>query len=125
MEFFAIADVAWDEADIKNHIRLDKLTEIHCDLHLIKKELSGGWFHSPWDEFYITLDQIKGGIRSFMPDCPNAFTWSITTGFPPAPDKIVIHGSINRTEHKPDFIESIKEFIEDFKDGIEAYSKEI
>ncbi|WP_212636870.1 hypothetical protein [Desulfacinum hydrothermale] len=73
-----------------------------------------------WGRFVIHREKINGGVRFTMPECPNAFPWTVTTGFPPALDKIVVHGTLNRTEHDPDFVESMEEFFAHWKEGLES-----
>jgi hypothetical protein len=50
-----------------------------------------------------------------MPECPNALAWTITI------DKervLTIHCTINKMTHDPDFVESIIEFVRDWKKGL-------
>jgi hypothetical protein len=72
-----------------------------------------------WSEFPVQRQLIRGGVRFALTTCPNALAWTITNGFPPAPDNVVIHGTINRTEHDVDFVESIVEFLETWRLGVE------
>ena len=50
----------------------------------------------------------------------NAFAWTATTGFPPAPDKVVIHCTINRREHDADFVSTIEQFTDDWRQALES-----
>jgi hypothetical protein len=72
-----------------------------------------------WGEFRIHRQAINGGVRFTMPDCPNAMSWTVTTGFEPDPARTVVHATINRTEHDPDFIESIEDWVQAWKNGLE------
>ena len=74
--------------------------------------------------FFVERQLIKGGVRFSLPECPNALAWTITTGFEPAPDKVIIHCTINRLEHDEDFIESIELFVKSWKIGLEALQLE-
>ena len=56
-----------------------------------------------------------------MLDCPNALAWTVTTGFPPARDKIVVHLTINRERKQAEFIEEIQAFLEDLENGLLEY----
>ena len=73
-----------------------------------------------WGEFTVQRQLIRGGVRFTLPECPNALAWTITTGLAPEPDKVVIHCTINRPTHDPDFIESIESFIDAWKTGLET-----
>jgi hypothetical protein len=54
-----------------------------------------------------------------MLDCPNALAWTITCGYPPTRDKIVIHLTINREQKPQEFIEEINEFLDGWMKGLE------
>ncbi|WP_018880586.1 hypothetical protein [Thioalkalivibrio sp. ALE30] len=63
-----------------------------------------------WGEFRVHREVINGGVRLSLPDCPNGLAWTLTTGHPPDPQAVVLHLTINRQEHDPDFIESLEAF---------------
>jgi hypothetical protein len=44
-----------------------------------------------------------------MLDCPNALAWTVTTGYPPARDKLVVHLTINRERKQDEFLEEIRQ----------------
>jgi hypothetical protein len=46
--------------------------------------------------------------------------WTLTAQEDSAPSGagVLIHATINRTEHDPDFIESIEAFVEDWRAGL-------
>ena len=73
-----------------------------------------GSIYCLWGEFKINREQLKDGIRFSMPDCPNALAWTITKD----DGKLIIHCTINKKQHDPDFIDSIKEFVDDWKIGL-------
>lgn len=60
-----------------------------------------------------------GGVRFSVPDCPNALAWTVTTGYPPEPNRIVLHATINRTEHDEEFLAATKDLLATFKAGLE------
>jgi hypothetical protein len=47
--------------------------------------------------------------------------WTVTTGHLPNPANTVIHLTINRAEQDPDFVDSIRQFVDDWKAGLEAH----
>lgn len=122
MEFFAIAHVE-TQPEILHALTVEKLNqycaEIDTVLH-VEHENSAD-IYCLWGQFTVHRQLINGGVRFSMPTCPNALAWTITTGFAPEPKKIVIHATINRTEHDPDFIESIQAFIQAWKLGLEQH----
>ena len=62
-----------------------------------------------------------GGVRFSMLNCPNALAWTITTGYPPAREKIIVHLTINRERKQEEFIEEIQLFLEDLGNGIASF----
>ena len=120
MEFYALAEVALSPEALQEKITLEALPEL-CESFAIVDCLEGNscQVESVWGRFQVTRQEINGGLRFTMPTCPNCFSWTITTGFPPAPEKVVIHGTINRPEHEEWFIESMEEFVEQWKAGLE------
>jgi hypothetical protein len=121
MEFFATANVNMDPESIREKITLatlpdycesfaqvDCLAEDSCEVESI------------WGRFQVTRQEITGGLRFTMPTCPNCFAWTITSGLPPTPDKVVIHSTFNRQEHEQWFIESMEEFVQQWKAGLEG-----
>lgn len=61
-----------------------------------------------------------GGVRFWVPDCPNALAWTVTTGYPPYPERIVIHATINRTDHNREFIDATVALMKTLKNGLET-----
>lgn len=117
MEFFAIADVRTTEEELRYRLKIESLSDWCGSISGIR---SDDEIDSVWGVFRVHREEIRGGVRFTLPTCPNAFAWTVTTGFPPAEDKVVIHCTINRRDHDPDFIESIEDFADDWKTGLEA-----
>ena len=122
MEFFTIADVKTSVEEIQA-LTVEKLNQYCADIDKVLSVQSenNGEVYCIWGTFTVERQIINGGIRFTLPKCPNALAWTITTGFPPEPEKIVIHCTINRTEHDTDFIESIESFISSWKFGLESH----
>jgi len=122
MEFFRIINIQTQENKIQTELTLDKLEFVSNQIFIIgeqnKTEASIG---GVWGEFTLTRAQIRGGIRFALLECPNALAWTITTGFEPAPEGIVIHLTINRKEHKEEFIEELEEFLDDQCNCLQHY----
>ena len=120
MEFFAIADID-TKPEILQELTVHQLNQYCADIDKVLhiENDNNADIYCVWGEFTVHRQVINGGVRFTMPNCPNAFAWTITTGHDPEPEKVVIHGTINRTEHDPDFIESLQCFIDAWKDGLE------
>ena len=117
MEFFRILKIKTLDSDIQNALALENLNSMSREIFVIgnqnKKEADIGGI---WGEFTLTRSEIKGGLRFALLECPNALTWTITTGFPPDPNSIIIHLTINRQQKELSFIEEVNEFVDDHID---------
>ena len=121
MEFFSIVDVNISETDIHSRLKLSNM-ESYCESMFPLEDgekscKTGGMF----GEFTVQRDEIMGGVRFSMLDCPNALAWTITTGYPPARDKLVIHLTINRERKQEEFIDELRQFLKDLQSGLKSF----
>jgi len=121
MEFFKIVDVRTTEKAIQKKLTLGNLEEFCESIFPLEDNpevcLTGGM----WGEFTVRRDEIMGGVRFSMLNCPNALAWTITTGYPPAREKIIVHLTINRERKQEEFVEEIQLFLEDIGNGIASF----
>ncbi len=83
-----------------------------------------GTIYCLWGEFEVHREPICGGVRFTLPHCPNALAWTITREeMEPGSAQIVLHCTINRERHEPDFIESIHLFLDDWQQGLLGLSR--
>jgi hypothetical protein len=114
MEFFRTINISTDEQKIKNTLVFEGLELMSSELFLLEAlNDSQAKIGSLWGEFTLGRQDIKGGLRFSLLECPNALTWTITTGYEPAPDAMIIHLTINRIEKNQEFLEEINEFLDD------------
>jgi hypothetical protein len=121
MEFFKVVDVHITEETIQEKLTLGNLEEFCESIFPLDEHpdvcLTGGM----WGEFTVRRDPIMGGVRFSMLNCPNALAWTITTGYPPSREKVVIHLTINRERKQEEFVEEIHQFLEDLQTGLQSY----
>ncbi len=120
MEHFRIIDKQVSQELIQDKIypkSVDNFTESMMFLEDFNNYFKG---LTLWGEFVISYDKINGGVRFTLVDCPNALSWTITTGFPPERQKVVIHATINRTQKPEEFVEEIIEFLDEWEAGIKS-----
>ncbi len=120
MEFFRIIDRQISQEIIQDKINpksVDEFTESMMFLEHNNNDFKG---LTLWGEFIISYDKINGGVRFTLVDCPNALSWTITTGFPPERNKIVIHATVNRTQKPEEFLEEIHEFLDEWESGLNS-----
>ena len=121
MENFRIIDVQTSANELQKRIRPETVAEFTETMELM--EYKGENFTSLTvfgDFFTFSYDHIKEGVRFTLLDCPNALSMTITTGFPPECDKVIIHSTINRSEKQQEFIEEWQEFLDEWETGIRA-----
>ncbi len=118
MEFFKIINKQSSEEIIQEKITpdtLEKFTESMFLIENFESDFSGGTL---WGEFLMSYNKINGGVRFALLDCPNALQWTITTGFLPERNKIVLHATINQTQKSTEFLEEVEDFMNEWKAGL-------
>lgn len=121
MEFFAIADKQTTADALQAQLDIASLPSWCASIStVLSQDGHCGEIYCVWGQFIVCRELIRGGVRFTLPKCPNALAWTVTTGFPPAPNKVVIHCTINRREHDADFVATIEKFVDDWRQQLEA-----
>lgn len=118
MEFFKIIDIETSPEWIQENISIENLEKITETNFALEKKGEVALVGTLWGEFELSFDKINGGVRFALTSCPNALAWTITTGFPPERNKLIIHATINRTQKPQEFINEINDFIDDWEKGL-------
>ncbi len=114
MEFFRIVAVKTSEETIKDTLEIGHPELMSSQLFLLESMTEYlSKIGSYWGEFTLSRQAIKGGLRFSLLECPNALVWTVTTGFEPEPENLMVHLTINRTEINQEFLEEINEFLDD------------
>ncbi len=121
MEFFRYVRGVTNAALLMRELTIDRLPE-HCSVvdNVLSSDGDRGEIYCLWGQFQVHRECINGGVRFTLPGCPNALAWTVTRGLPPIPESTLIHCTINRREHEPDFIASIDLFLDAMAAGIAA-----
>ncbi len=121
MEFFRTLPAPFDAAQLQQRLTVATLAE-RCQLidKVLEADGERGRIYCLWGEFEVERQPIRGGVRFSMPTCPNALAWTVTTGLAPETGQMVVHATINRTTHDPEFIESIELFMDAWREGLLA-----
>ena len=120
MEFYRELALPGDAADLQRDLTIDRLPH-HCSEidRVLSHAGEQGEIYCLWGQFRVHRERINGGVRFTLPGCPNSLAWTVTRGLPPRPDVTLIHCTISRREHEPDFIESIDLFLDALAAGID------
>ena len=120
MEYFRIVQSTTTEQNLQRQLTLSNLDKISTEIfNLEEPSENKAHIGGIWGEFTLSRNEIKGGIRFALLECPNALCWTITTGYPPDPESIIIHLTINRLEKGEEFIEEITDFLDDICTNLE------
>jgi len=123
MEFFKIIDIETSPEWIQENITIENLEKITETNFVLEKKGNDALIGTLWGEFDLSYDKIYGGIRLALTSCPNALAWTITTGFPPERDKLIIHATINRSQKPQEFIDEVNDFLDDWEHGLSNFFK--
>ena len=97
MEFFRKITLKTTEEQIQNSLTLSNLSEISNEIfNLNDPNDQVANIGGIWGEFTLIRSEIRGGIRFALLECPNALCWTITAGFPPDTESVIIHLTINQ-----------------------------
>lgn len=121
MEFFEYADILTSQEEIRSKVSIDTLPCFCEEVEAVDaaEGLGRVIYFRHWGRFHLRQEDVMGGVRFSVPDCPNALAWTVTTGYPPYPEKIVLHATINRLEHDAEFIDATKALLATLKTGLE------
>lgn len=120
MEFFEQIDsVDLTSAKLQTVLTISNSVELCASItEVLEDNQNNGRVYCVWGEFVINREILDQGVRFSMPSCPNALAWTITIDN----DKgLSIHCTINKQNHDQDFIESIQDFMTDWKSGLERH----
>lgn len=117
MEFFEETDkTSIGVTDLQALLSIRNLPKLCNSIDkVLSDNITNGTIFCLWGEFDINREELRDGIRFSLPGCPNAVAWTITFG---ENNTLHIHCTIKQPTHEPDFIESIEEFTNDFKIGL-------
>jgi hypothetical protein len=122
MEFYATTDIPITVADLQRRLTISDLPRWCASIDkVLSDESTSGEIFCVWGTFRVNREEIRGGVRFSLPGCANVLQWTVTTELPPDPQQTVIHLTINRLEQDPDFVETIQQFVDDWKAGIETH----
>ena len=121
MEFHASVPLAIAAKNIQAAISISDLPKFCASIfEVMRDDGEQGEINCLWGVFLIRREAIKGGVRFTLPHCPNALAWTVTAGLQAGVDVVNVHCTIPGSETDPDFRDSIDEFIEHWREGLES-----
>ncbi|MBU1420053.1 MAG: hypothetical protein KKI15_16330 [Proteobacteria bacterium] len=121
MEFFEFADIPTNEEVIRKKLTIDNLPAFCDEIDAVDATDGMGRviFFLEWGRFHIQRDDIMGGVRFSVLDCPNALCWSVSTGHGSQAEKVTLHATINQFEQDKEFIAATRALLNALKNGIQ------
>ncbi|PKM42683.1 MAG: hypothetical protein CVV05_16945 [Gammaproteobacteria bacterium HGW-Gammaproteobacteria-1] len=117
MEFFATTAVRLRAEDLQRHLRIDNLPQWCASIDkVLSHEGDRGDIYCVWGEMRVRRDVIRDGVRFMLPACINAVQWTVTAE---GSGGVTVHCTSNRPDHEADFVESLEQFVADWKSGLE------
>ena len=115
MEFFATLNSRVTQLELQQQLRVETLSHFCASIYeVVKHGDEQGEISTVWGLFEVRRECIRGGLRFSLPDCLNAVVWTVTT----SSDEVTVHCTISRREQDADFIESLEDFVEDWRKGL-------
>jgi len=122
MEFFRTLNIKTSAEAIQKSLPLKNLDTFSTEIFVIGNQ--NEWetqIGGIWGEFTLSRSKINGGLRFALVECPNGLAWTVTTGFLPDRDSIIIHLTINRRQQEESFLEEINEFLDDHSECLKNH----
>lgn len=118
MEWALYIEPAVEAERLASVCTLEALPALCADVYEVTQTLPGERAEAScvWGVFDTRRSPIRNGVRYELLSCPNALQWTVTT----RKGETLLHGSINQTAPDPDFAESIRVFLENFRKGLVA-----
>ncbi len=122
MEFFSVTNIPTSAVELQQRLTISDLPRWCTSIEKVLEDATtNGEIYCVWGTFRTNREEIRGGVRFTLPGCANVLQWTVTTELPPDPQQTVIHLTINRNDHDSDFIETIQQFVDDWKTGLETH----
>jgi len=119
MEFFALAAISADSAQLQEALTISQLPVFCASIDQVFTDQGDrGEMYCLWGQFVVNREPIRDGVRFSLPGCPNALAWTVAVNAE-EPGGVVVHCTINRRRPDADFAESIRQFVDDWALGLE------
>ena len=106
-----------DNNKLKNILTIKNLPKLCNSIEtILSNDISEGVIYCLWGKHRINREILKDGVQFSFQECPHALAFSITTNNDG--NKIFIRCSTDTDVQDEDFLESIREFIDNWVTGI-------
>lgn len=120
MEFYRTAHCNVDAEEIQQVLSISALPQFCASIYEVINDAGDtGEINTIWGVFVVNREVINGGLRFTLPNCPNTVAWTVTSRLPPNQDSVDVYLTVRRNDNDKDFMESIDDFVDDWKNGLE------
>jgi hypothetical protein len=118
MEFFREISAPEQElATLQNLLTIKSLPALTPSISsLLSDQGNHGEIYSVWGQFNVNRELIRCGVRFTLVNCPHAFAW--TTTINDKNNTVIVHCTMDKSEHDEEFIESIDQFMDEWADSL-------
>jgi hypothetical protein len=118
MEFFREISAPEQElATLQNLLTIKSLPALTPSISsLLSDQDNHGEIYSVWGQFNVNRELIRCGVRFTLVNCPHAFAW--TTTINDKNNTVIVHCTMDKSEHDEEFIESIDQFMDEWADSL-------
>jgi hypothetical protein len=118
MEFFReISAPNQDLAALQKLLTITNLPTLTASISTVLSDNGNhGEIYSVWGQFDVNRELIKYGVRFTLVNCPHAFAWTVTIN--EKNNTVVVHCTMDKSEHEQDFIESIHQFMDELQTSL-------
>lgn len=118
MEFFATLKTTASEQDLQQQLQVEALPRFCASIYEISRPGEDYEVSMIWGLFRIRRECIRGGVRFTLPNCLNGVAWTVTASLDEGVEEVTIHCTINRKQQDADFVESLQEFVQEWRAGL-------
>jgi len=119
MEFFAeIENKSVSAEHVYEQVTIDRLPELCASIDSVVSIQSQrvGEIYCVWGQFQVSREKIRNGVRLALLNCPHALAWTVAAK--KEEGVVVVHCTIDDKQAEIEFIETIKQFVSDWAQGL-------
>lgn len=122
MEFFATLNLPATEEELQQQLQIETLVRFCASIYeVVNCNNNQGEISMVWGLFQVRRECIRGGVRFTLPNCLNGVAWTVTVSLDENIEEVNVHCTINRKQQDTDFVESLEDFVVDWRNGLSEH----
>ena len=121
MEYFANANAHMSPTDLQRFIRINNLPQWCAAIEKVSMQTAEkGSIQWNENEYAVHEEIVRNGVHFTLPGSEAVVQWSITAEPNSQNGRVIIHCTVNQADLEPEFDQSLQQFVEDWKTGLES-----